>query len=283
MSNLFIGRINRLPVARESGCFPWATYMFVIRFADCKVMMSLLYLSLSALFFLFSPPVVASEANGVETDVRECVVLLHGLARTNNSMNKIADALGDDGYHVVNVGYPSRKEPIETLAPIHIPEALEQCRAEGSVSIHFVTHSMGGILVRYYLSIHRFDELGRVVMLSPPNKGSEVVDKLADMPGFGLVNGPAGQQLGTADDSVPNLLGPVDYPVGVITGNKSINLVLSLLIPGDDDGKVSIERAKVDGMLDFLVVPHTHPMIMRSDNVIAQTKHFLLHGKFFRK
>lgn len=225
----------------------------------------------------------ASETNEEPENINECVVLLHGLARTNNSMNLMADALADDGYSVVNIGYPSRKQPIEALAPSHIPVALNECRMLGSQRIHFVTHSMGGILVRYYLSKQRFEELGRVVMLSPPNQGSEVVDKLADMPGFELFNGPAGQQLGTGDGSVPNSLGPVDYPVGVITGNKSINLFLSLLIPGDDDGKVSIERAKVEGMLDFLVVPHTHPMIMRSKNVIAQTKYFIKSGEFLRE
>jgi hypothetical protein len=141
---------------------------------------------------------------------------------------------------------------------------------------------MGGILVRYYLVHHSLDELGHVVMLSPPNKGSEVVDKLGTFPGFFSLNGPAGQQLSTSDSSLPNTLGSVNYPVGVITGNKSINLILSMLIPGDDDGKVSIERAKLDGMSDFLVVPNTHPMIMRSDDVIKQTIYFLQRGNFHR-
>ena len=108
------------------------------------------------------------------------------------------------------------------------------------------------------------------------------MDSLRDVPGFEAINGPAGQQLGTDLGGVPQQLGRVTYPVGVITGNRSINLILSSLIPGDDDGKVSVERAKVDGMTDFLVVPHTHPMIMRSDRVIHQTKFFLRDGKFER-
>ncbi|MBU3916540.1 alpha/beta hydrolase, partial [bacterium] len=123
---------------------------------------------------------------------------------------------------------------------------------------------------------------GRVVMLSPPNQGSEVIDKLGSAPGFFWFNGPAGQQLGTGMDSIPLKLGKVDFKLGVITGNKSINLILSLLIPGDDDGKVSIENAKVAGMSDFLVLPHSHPFIMNSDDVIHQTKYFLKYGSFKR-
>ncbi len=124
--------------------------------------------------------------------------------------------------------------------------------------------------------------MGQVVMLSPPNQGSEVIDKLRNMPGFYWLNGPAGQQLGTDKDSIPMKLGKVDFKLGIITGNKSINLFLSLIIPGDDDGKVSIENAKVTGMTDFMVLPHSHPFIMRSEEVIYQTKHFLEHGRFLK-
>ena len=218
----------------------------------------------------------------VNTGAADCVILLHGLARTDASMAKMEAALRADDYRVVNVDYPSRKETVERLAMDYVGHAVEDCRGSPHDKIHFVTHSMGGILVRYYLAHQRVEELGRVVMLSPPNRGSEVVDALGDVPGFGALNGPAGQQLGTDDNSMPNRLGSADYAVGIITGNKSINLLLSLLIPGDDDGKVSIERAKLDGMADFLVVPHTHPLIMTSDRVIRQTSYFLQHGEFER-
>ena len=149
--------------------------------------------------------------------------------------------------------------------------------------VHFVTHSMGGILVRFYLANHRLVNLGRVVMLSPPNQGSETVDKLANMPGFGWLNGPAGQQLGTDENSLPNRLGPADFELGIITGNRSINLILSTMIPGPDDGKVAVERAKLAGMADFLVVPHSHPFIMKKPLVIEQTQFFLEHGRFRRE
>jgi pimeloyl-ACP methyl ester carboxylesterase len=222
----------------------------------------------------------ASAAVSLDAGAAHCVILLHGLARTAASMAKMEAALSAEGYQVINVDYPSRTDTVARLAMDYVGPAVEACRARGAQSIHFVTHSMGGILVRYYLAQRRPAELGRVVMLSPPNQGSELVDSLGKLPGFLAINGRAGRQLGTSPDSVPNRLGPVSYPVGVITGNRSINLILSRLIPGEDDGKVSIRRARVEGMSDFLVVPHTHPMIMNSDLVIRQTSQFLRRGRF---
>lgn len=233
---------------------------------------------------VFVSPVSAIDQTSDHSFVRnECVVLLHGLARSSSSFTKMEKALVTEGYTVVNVDYPSRHHAIEPLANQYVGNAIKQCHSKHLKRIHFVTHSMGGILIRYYLANHQLNTLGRVVMLSPPNKGSEVVDKLGDFPGFYALNGPAGQQLGTSKESLPNRLKPIDYPVGIITGNRSINLILSTLIPGDDDGKVSIQNAKLAGMTDFLVVPHTHPMIMRSDEVIRQTMHFLQHTVFDKR
>ncbi|MEL0082411.1 MAG: alpha/beta fold hydrolase [Gammaproteobacteria bacterium] len=213
----------------------------------------------------------------------QCVILLHGLARSAGSMGVMAEALSEQGYRVVNQGYPSRKEPVERLASSAIPQAVTACDQHSpATAIHFVTHSMGGILVRQYLSQQQIDNLGRVVMLSPPNQGSETVDRLGDMPGFYLLNGPAGQQLGTTGDSLPNTLGKASFPLGIITGDRSINLILSALIPGPDDGKVAIERAKLEGMTDFLVVHHSHPFIMKQPLVIEQTLYFLKQGRFLK-
>ena len=146
----------------------------------------------------------------------ECVITLHGLLRGEGSMQPMADFLMQSGYQVVNLGYPSRDAPIAELAATVIPAALERC--EGAERVHFVTHSLGGILVRHYLTDHNVPNLGRTVMLGPPNGGSEIVDKLGDLAVFEWLNGPAGQQLGTGPDSVPNQLGPVNYEVGVIAG-----------------------------------------------------------------
>jgi hypothetical protein len=208
----------------------------------------------------------------------ECVVLLHGLARTSDSMAPIEEELSRNGYQVANVNYASRHKPIEQLAPAVIRQGLNSC-ADASV-VHFVTHSLGGILVRQYLANQNIQQLGYVVMLAPPNQGSEVVDHWQDIPGYKSLNGPAGLQLGTGSQSIPKQLGPVLFPLGVIAGNRTINPLLSLSLANPDDGKVSVENTKVDGMADFIEVPHTHTFIMRSEGVIKQILHFLKHGRF---
>lgn len=195
-------------------------------------------------------------------------------------MQPMADALQAAGYVVHNVDYPSRTAPIEELAARAIAPAVAACERAGASRIHFVTHSLGGILVREYLAHHALPALGRVVMLGPPNQGSEVVDGLGSWRFFAAINGPAGRQLGTGTDSVPNRLGPVTYPVGVIAGRHSINWINSLLIPGPDDGKVSVERTRVAGMTSHLVLPCSHPFLMRDRTAIRQAAHFLAYGRF---
>jgi pimeloyl-ACP methyl ester carboxylesterase len=211
------------------------------------------------------------------------VILLHGLGQSKRSMDKIGKSLTSLGYRVVNVDYPSTKYPIEYLADEVLNDIIEPFSKNPRAKINFVTHSLGGIVVRYYLKNHRLPNLGRVVMLSPPNKGSELVDSLRDSYFFKKLNGPAGRQLGTDKDSIPLSLGAVDFELGVIAGNRSFNPLYSLIIPGPDDGVVSVERTKVKGMKDFLVLPQTHAFIMKSKDVIQQVIYFLEHGAFRRE
>jgi triacylglycerol lipase len=210
----------------------------------------------------------------------EAVILLHGLARSSASMADLEDAFRDAGFVVVNVDYPSRTASVRTLSREAIGGALEDPRLLEVSKIHFVTHSMGGILVRDYLAQEVIPRLGRVVMLGPPNEGSEVVDRLRSWRIFALINGPAGQELGTDAQSVPVQLGPVNFELGVIAGNRSINWINSLLIDGPDDGKVSVERTRVEGMKEHLVLPVTHPMMMRNSDVISACLSFLTTGSF---
>ena len=212
----------------------------------------------------------------------QCVVLLHGLRRTFRSMIPMADAFASAGYLTINMDYDSAAQPIEELAVFVLTDAISRCRINNCERIHFVTHSMGGILLRYYLSKHSLPRLGRVVMLSPPNQGSEVVDALRHVSFFKWYNGPAGQQLGTGPDGIATRLGPVNYPVGIITGNQPsfFDTWLSKYISEENDGKVSVKRAKVTGMRDFLVLPYSHTFIMKKEPVIFQTQYFLEHGSF---
>jgi len=215
----------------------------------------------------------------------ECVILLHGLARSDSSFTKLASTLNNHGYTAINYNYPSTEHKINRLAEDAITDALSQCPKQDKVKnqIHFVTHSMGGILVRQYLSANTIENLGRVVMLGPPNKGSQVVDKLKDVPGFKLINGPAGMQLGTGEMSVPNKLGAANFELGVVAGTRSINLILSTMLPGKDDGKVTVENTKLAGMNDHIALPVTHPFMMKNNQVISQVLYFLNNGYFLKK
>lgn len=225
-------------------------------------------------FTLLPPPAAAQQG--------ECVVLLHGLSRTDFSMQRLEGALEDIGYSVANIGYDSRHHSIEELAGTAVKQGTDLCRALQAERIHFATHSLGGILVRYYLDRHDIGELGRVVMMAPPNGGSELIDVFGEWPGFGLVSGEPAQQLGTKAGSVPARLGPVRFELGVIAGTRSLNPLTSMTLPDDDDGKVTVENTKVEGMRDFIALPYTHTFIMVRQEAIEQAIHFLDNGRFQR-
>ncbi|NNE60096.1 MAG: alpha/beta fold hydrolase [Woeseia sp.] len=211
----------------------------------------------------------------------DCVVLLHGMARTHRSMRPMQTALQAAGYIVVNEGYPSRKHAIEKLAPLAIEAGLEGCKQQGAKGrIHFVTHSLGGILVRHYAAKTEIPRLGRVVMLAPPNQGSAAADKWRAVPGFGWLNGPAAFQLGKGDDSLPRRLSPPSFEFAVIAGDRSIDPITSAMLDNPDDGRVSVADTRLAGMRDFRVVHATHAFMMRNRGVIALTKSFLSTGQF---
>jgi triacylglycerol lipase len=208
----------------------------------------------------------------------ETVILLHGLARSDRAMNKLANALRNEGYRVINPNYPSTTADIDTLTTA-LFKALEP-QISPLETVHFVTHSMGGILLQRQLDTAGLPNLGRVVMLAPPSQGSEVPDKLRRFKLYQKVNGPAGNQLGTDAESIPLQLNAPDYPLGVIAGDRSINPILSLLIPGPDDGKVATSRVRPAACTDFRLLHVTHPCMVWNPRVIAEVKHFLKHESF---
>ena len=224
----------------------------------------------------FLPPPV--DADGQHK--RECVIVLHGLGRTEASMRKIEKALLENNYLVWNETYPSREADIESLAANHISQGLRRCGEWNAAAVHFVTHSLGGILVRQYLQANEIPGLGHIVMLAPPNHGSEVVDHMQDGSFFQEIMGPAGQQLSTHKESTPNALKPIPGTIGVIAGSITSDPWFAWMFTGPNDGKVSVESARLEEMADFLVVKHGHTFIMTYEDVIEQVLFFLKHGKF---
>ena len=206
-------------------------------------------------------------------------VLLHGMGRSHYSMRRIQKRLLAEGYKVINIDYRSTRETVDELVKVIDKEVRTKCTDE-TLPINFVTHSLGGILVRSYLKERDDINLGRVVMLCPPNGGSELVDIFGGLWAYRKITGPAGQTLGTGPDDLPHTLGPVDFDVGIIAGNRSFNPFYSCFIDGRDDGKVSVARSAVKGMNDFLVVDSSHTFIMQRSHVITQILQFLEHGHF---
>lgn len=218
-------------------------------------------------------------ATNVRAAPGETVILLHGLGRSPWSFWRLQQVLEREGYHVVNVGYPSRQHAIEDLSRDWLAPAIAAQSA--ATRLHFVTHSLGGIMLRCHLRDHPVPNLGRVVMLAPPNGGSELADRLKPNRLYRAINGPAGQQLGIT--GLPGTLGP--WPagageLGIIAGDRSLNPIYSSWLPGPNDGKVTVVRARLEGMTDFLTVPYSHTWLTWRGRVIAEIQAFLRTGRF---
>jgi hypothetical protein len=211
-----------------------------------------------------------------------CVVLLHGLWRTGMSMKGLQWGLAEAGFGVANTTYPSLRYPIEELAVMAVEAGLAECREQGLEVVHFVTHSLGGILVRQYMLEREIPGLRRVVMLGPPNQGSRVADAVHDMDALRPITPQVVEQLGTGEQSVPLRLGPVKFELGVIAGTSNAFPMVPGVLTGDSDGTVAVAETVVPGMLDFLEMPVGHTFMMWDDSVLRQVIHFLRYGAFDR-
>lgn len=211
---------------------------------------------------------------------KPCVILLHGITKDATSMEPIARTLQQRGFYTVNLDYPSRSHPIEVLSVETIPRGLKACEDAGATPVHFVAHSMGGLLVRYYFDSRDASAVSSVVMLGTPNQGSRLGNFLSCIPWIKDVNGPAGKQMGVDSRSIPSRLGPVPFPLGVIAGTRSFNPLFAAIIDGDDDGRVGLPSTYVQGTCARVTYPLTHDGLTGDFRVIDQVVAFLESGNF---
>lgn len=231
--------------------------------------------------FLFICMMVGRAASAMtNSPPTEAVLVMHGLGRSPRSMQPVVSFLETHGYQVYNLDYPTTRLPVEQLVPYVAAQVKAIENERPGSRIHFVTHSLGGIVLRLYLQQRHPRKLGRVVMLCPPNRGSELTDRFEKLSLYQRLYGPAGKELGTGSNSLPNRLGPVTFELGVIAGDRTVNPLYSWMIPGPDDGKVAVSRAQVQGMADFIILPHSHTFMMDFPDVHRQILHFLRTGHF---
>jgi triacylglycerol lipase len=213
----------------------------------------------------------------------EHVVLLHGILRTPRQMRPLQRRLEEAGYVVHNTGYPSTKLDLAALVE-HVHASLSEPAVAAGLAaaprVHFVGYSLGGLVARAYLKRHRPTRLGRVVLLATPNHGSEVADALQPLLPYHWIAGPVGRELGTDRWAIEALFSPVDYEVGVLAGDVSLDPLGSLVLPRPHDGKVSVESTRLPGMADHRVIHASHTFFPANEAVIDQTLAFLRDGRF---
>jgi len=208
------------------------------------------------------------------------IILLHGIGRDARMTATLEKHFLSLGYGVYNDSYLSTHYPIEELAE-RVYRRIEAVCPYDTHTIHFVAHSMGGLLVRMIISQYRPLKLGRVVMIAPPNHGSEVVDFMRRFSFYRKRFGPAGLQIGTDEHSIVYRLPPVDYELGIIAGNRSVDPFFSwFILPGPDDGKVTVASTKLTGMKDHIIIAASHPYLPHKPETLHQTQYFLEHGRF---
>ncbi len=216
----------------------------------------------------------------MKSNSSECISLLHGMGRSKNLMKEVEKYFLKQGYKVLNIDYPSTTKSIEFLANTFLDNIISTQIGLSIKKIHFVTHSLGGIIVRMYLQTHNLTKGSKIVMLAPPNHGSEVTDFIKNNMFYKYTTGEAGQRLTTNSTSLPHQLAELPYDIGIIAGNKTLEPWFSLLFDGENDGKVSVKSTHLKEMKDFIVVPHAHTFIMSFNKVHRQIHNFLKHGVF---
>lgn len=253
------------------------------------------HLTITVLAFLFLsiPPISAMyagssgssglypEAASPEVVSEETVVLLHGALKTAFSMERLDRAFAAKGYRTLNWDYDARNFTVQENAGKL--DSLIRTRGIHRTRTHFVTHSIGGLVVRYYLEEYTLPHPGRFVMISPPNQGSYLATELQDFPPFKWFYRESVQNLLTGQDAFAPNAGIPDTEFGIIAGGTGGKRGFTWYLPGDDDGVLSVEQTKLKGAEDFILLNHVHANIVIQDDTIIQALHFIEHGGFSRQ
>jgi pimeloyl-ACP methyl ester carboxylesterase len=213
-----------------------------------------------------------------EKHLPERVILLHGLGRSEHAMFYLQKRINSAGFSTQSISYRSMKDNPDTIIDSVGEEVMRCCHNKGD-TVHFVGHSLGGLVVRAYLEKYPLQNIGHVVLLGTPNQGSELVDKYGESWLFGLL-GPTARQLGTGQADFPKRIAHPYYPLGIIAGSSSILPMTSRVLPGPDDGMVAVESTKVEGMTDYILVDTNHSMLIYNETVADEVIHFLRKGEF---
>ncbi len=204
------------------------------------------------------------------------VVLLHGIASAPLSMSYLKRTLEKEGYRTLNLGYHSTRHPVE--------DAAARLRAKISTAVsggevHFVAHSLGNIVVRMMMA-ETMPDLGRVVMIAPPNNGSELSERLKNLDLYRWIFGPAGQQLSADNADFFSSLPVPQCSFGIIAGGRGNDRGFNPLLKGDNDGTISVETTRLEGASDFVMIHGLHTMMLFSRETARQVLSFLVSGSF---
>ena len=208
---------------------------------------------------------------------KDFVYVLHGLGQGKWSMKLLALRLNKAGFIVERIGYKSiNRSPQDILQDV--TTQINASLPDTNYTVHFVGHSLGGLIIRAYLDSNRIVNLGRVVLIGTPNQGTPFVDKYHDSWWMKLL-GPMSRALGTDENSFPNSIASPYYPVGIIAGITEI-INNEKTIPGQDDGIVPLESTKLEQMTDIIIIKTHHAMLPKSRTVAEQTIALLRNGHF---
>lgn len=204
------------------------------------------------------------------------LIVVHGLWLGPWAMNWLARRLAKEGLRVFRFGYASTGNSLDDNAA-----ALARfARNIGASRIHWLGHSLGGVLICRTLSEHGCGGDGRVVTLAAPLRGSFAAERLARFTAGRVLLGrsirdwleqPADRWI------LPNEL-------GVIAGTHSLGLgrLVAPDLPRPNDGVVSVEEARLPGAREFLTLPVSHSGMLVSAQVARHAASFLRNGTFTR-